>query len=52
MRRMFIQRFGTAALVLAAAGAMAQSYPTKPVRLIVPFPAGGGIDFVTRALAP
>ena len=52
MRRMFIQRFGTAALVLAAAGAMAQSYPTKPVRLIVPFPAGGGIDFVARALAP
>jgi len=52
MRRMFIQRFGTAALVLAAAGAVAQSYPTKPVRLIVPFPAGGGIDFVTRALAP
>ena len=33
-----------------AAGAFAQSYPAKPVRLIVPFPAGSTPDIVGRAL--
>ena len=28
--------------------AEAQSYPVKPIRLIVPFPAGGGVDFIGR----
>ena len=51
MRRLPQQLFALAA-ALAAAGAAAQTYPTKPVRLVVPFPAGGGIDFVTRAMAP
>ncbi len=32
--------------------AAAQNYPTGPVRVIVPFPAGGGIDFAARALSP
>ncbi len=32
--------------------ALAQSYPVKPIRYIVPFPAGGGQDLVVRALAP
>jgi len=36
----------------AAFTAAAQSYPVKPIRVIVPFPPGGGTDFVMRAIAP
>jgi tripartite-type tricarboxylate transporter receptor subunit TctC len=40
------------AALAAGPRAHAQSYPAKPVRLVVAFPAGGGIDTVTRLLAP
>jgi tripartite-type tricarboxylate transporter receptor subunit TctC len=47
----FIKR-GMAAIfcagVIAATPAFAQNYPTGPVRVIVPFPAGGGVDSMGR----
>lgn len=41
----------TAALALVFIGpALAQDYPSRPLRLIAPFPPGGGVDFLARIL--
>jgi tripartite-type tricarboxylate transporter receptor subunit TctC len=40
-----------AAALLLAGGAFAQSYATKPVRIVVPYPPGGAGDLSTRAFA-
>ena len=44
-------RFGLAAALLIALPTQAQTYPQRPLRVIVPLAAGGGMDTVTRSLA-
>ncbi|MBC7778720.1 MAG: tripartite tricarboxylate transporter substrate binding protein [Proteobacteria bacterium] len=62
LTRMLAQRFIVACASVVALGvavftcaltaqtARAQSYPAKPIRMIVPFPAGGGVDFIGRVV--
>src|SRR5438045_4140664 len=48
-----MMRAAAIALLLVSLGALAQGYPSKPVRWIVPSAAGGtGFDGATRALTP
>jgi tripartite-type tricarboxylate transporter receptor subunit TctC len=41
-----------AAIALPAARAAESTYPSRPIRLIVPFPPGGGTDTVSRTIQP
>ncbi|MEN9314934.1 MAG: hypothetical protein RIS35_1327 [Pseudomonadota bacterium] len=51
MARSTVALLATAGLVGIAPGAAAQSFPNKPVRIVVPFPAGSATDNIARALA-
>ncbi len=44
-------RIIAAALLLATSAAFAAEFPTKPVRIVNPFPPGGSVDLVARMLA-
>src|SRR6476619_4532688 len=54
--RMTITRRHTLALIagaaLAPAGALAQGFPTRVIRIVVPYPAGGPVDALDRLLVP
>ncbi len=42
----------TVAIGMAPAVVRAQAFPSKPIRLVVPYPAGGGADTTARFIAP
>ncbi len=41
-----------ASAVVMSGPIVAQQYPAKPIRVIVPYPPGGGLDIVVRAMSP
>jgi len=54
MNRLVCLPLAAACLALSAPAfaAQAQAYPNKPIRLIIPFPPGGGTDLVSRIMQP
>ena len=50
MRRLTTTLLGLAALVAGAATAEAQTYPTRPVTMVIPFAAGGPTDVIGRII--
>jgi tripartite-type tricarboxylate transporter receptor subunit TctC len=52
MKKTLIRISTALAVSLGVTGAQAQTYPAKPVRLVVGFPPGGGTDVVARIIQP
>src|SRR5204862_6221002 len=53
MRPNAITVFAAVAFVLAAGfSAQSQDYPSQTIKIVVPFPPGGGVDVVARVIAP
>jgi len=51
-RRSWMTSIAASLLLAWTLAAPAQTWPDRPIKLVVTFPAGGGADFVGRALAP
>src|SRR5262252_1705348 len=51
VRRLNFLAAATIAFMATCGTGIAQTYPTRPITLIVPFPAGGGVDAVARIVA-
>src|SRR6516162_1401289 len=49
-RRQFLTILGGAALMSPVTASAADTFPNRPIRLIVPYPPGGGTDIVGRLL--
>lgn len=49
-KRLFITAATALAAMLAAGQALAQTYPSRPVKILVPYPAGGPADVLVRGL--
>src|SRR5438045_4136965 len=49
VKELVLSAFAVASLAFTGAAA-AQTFPAKPIRLIVPYPAGGAVDIVARTL--
>ena len=47
-----LQVMAVAVLAALSCASVAQTFPAKPVRIVVPFPPGGGVDIVARVIGP
>ena len=50
-RRVVVSGLGAGTLALVATAAAAQTYPTRPIKMLIGLPAGGGADIIARYFA-